>query len=69
MNHPVNKGFNTIESHTHWFSSRNNLKEDWGLYNMMSIIKVVLVLGLTSVSKQIEAQKASKKADDPIEDE
>ena len=29
---------------------------------MMSIIKVVLVLGLTSVSKQIEAQKASKKA-------
>ena len=62
MNHPVNKGFNTIESHTHWFSSRNNLKEDWGLYNMMSIIKVVLVLGLTSVSKQIEAQKASKKA-------
>ena len=60
MNHPVNKGFNTIESHTHWFSSRNNLKEDWGLYNMMSIIKVVLVLGLTSVSKQIEAQKASK---------
>ena len=69
MNHPVNKGFNTIESPTHWFSSHNNLKEDWGLYNMMSIIKVVLVLGLTSVSKQIEAQKASKKADDLIEDE
>ena len=39
--------------------------------NMMwwSIIKVVLVLGLTSVSKQIEAQKASKKAFDLIEDE
>ena len=36
---------------------------------MLSIIKVVLVLGLTSVSKQIEAQKASKKAFDLIEDE
>ena len=35
----------------------------------MSIIKVVLVLCLTSVSKQIEAQKASKKAFDLIEDE